>query len=187
MLRVHRRSEESTRCLTHFVSCVFVVVSLSSCQGDDKQGRRPIGGASASAGESESNAPEASDPKLPLAARKALDEGNTAYRAKQLDAALVKYREAAVAAPQHAAPWFGIYMAANEMKNTPLADSAMARVKALSDNPTALDAHTTVTSPTGGLDSSAGGMPAGHPPTKLAMPPGHPTGAAGDSVKRKRM
>jgi hypothetical protein len=76
-----------------------------------------------------------------------------------------------VAAPTHAAPWFGVYMAANALKNTALADSAMARVKALSSDPAALNAHTEAMSAT---PAAAGPLPPGHPSTQRPLPPGHP-------------
>jgi hypothetical protein len=167
---------KSTRSATRLAACALALVGLTACKSEKQKGPQASGGANASPGAS------ASSPKLPLAAMNALDEGNKAYRAKQLDVALAKYREAAVVAPQHAAPWFGIYMAANEMKNTALADSAMVRVKSLSADPAALDAHATVTSANGGLDTASRGMPAGHPATKLVMPSGR-----ADSVKRTRM
>jgi len=131
--------------------------------------------------------------KLPLAAIAALDSGNAAYRAKKLEIALAKYRDAAAAAPQHAAPWFGIYMVANEMKNAALADSAMARVKAISNDPAALSAHSEVTANKPGLlpPPSSGTLPEGHPSTQ-PMPGGHPKyklvdPKTVDSVKRTRM
>lgn len=131
--------------------------------------------------------------KLPLAARLALDSGNAAYRAKQLDVALSNFRQASVAAPQHAAPWFGIYMVANEMKNAALADSAMARVRELSGDKSALDAHAEVTAAPAGLlpPPSSSTLPSGHP-TSEAAPAGHPkyklvSPEKVDSVKRTRM
>lgn len=191
MLHIDRHHAQSTRTLTrtlsHTAACALLVAGLSACADDDKKGRQPLGDAGAAANASSSGTGETGNPALPLAALNALEEGNVAYRAKQLDVALVKYREAALAAPAHAAPWFGIYMAANELKNTQLADSAMAQVKLLSANPAALDAHATVTSPTGGLNAAEGGMPAGHPTTKVQLPAGHPAPAPTDSTKRTRM
>jgi hypothetical protein len=171
------------RSVTRLAAGALVLAGLTACTRDDQQGRQSIG----DAGAATSSASGAGNPALPLAAVTALDEGNQAFRAKKLDVALVKYREAAVAAPQHAAPWFGIYMAANEMKNTALADSALAHVKSLSADPAALNAHMTVTSPSRGLEAPSGGMPDGHPATKLVMPNAHPAAAPKDSVKRTRM
>ncbi|CAN5488451.1 hypothetical protein BH09GEM1_BH09GEM1_10730 [soil metagenome] len=50
-------------------------------------------------------------------ANAALDTGNALYRKKQYAAALIHYREAAELAPQHAAPFFGIYMVARATGN----------------------------------------------------------------------
>ena len=146
---------------------VLVIVTLVACGKSDTSGRQLLGtppnaGASPSGG--------ASGPQLPLAAMNALEAGNAAYRAKQFDVALARYREAAVAAPAHAAPWFGVYMVANEMKNTALADSAMGNVKALSADPAALGAHAKVTSK---MTTGAGG--AGHPSATPELPTGHPS------------
>ena len=107
---------------------------------------------------------------LPIDAKTALDFGNTAYREKRYDDALLSYRAAAAVAPEHAAPWFGLYMVAGAMKNTALADSAMARVKALSENPAALSDHANAAA----APSSAGALPPGHP-SAPALPPGHPS------------
>lgn len=89
----------------------------------------------------QNSAPEPAGPILSPAAKVALDAGNAAYRAKQFDAAITRYREASAASPDHAAPWFGIYMAASELKNKALADSAMAKVNALSSDAAALNTH----------------------------------------------
>jgi hypothetical protein len=62
-------------------------------------------------------------------AKSALDSGNALYRKKQFAAALVHYREASELAPQHAAPFFGIYMVARATGNTAMADSALAAIR----------------------------------------------------------
>lgn len=115
--------------------------------------------------------------QLPLTAIAALDAGNAAFREKQLDKAIAHYREAAVAAPDHAAPWFGLYMAASELKDTALADSAMARVKALSADTSAYNAHADALLPPAGSGTpsahpSSSPLPSGHPTTPV-LPPGH--------------
>ena len=58
-------------------------------------------------------------------AKAALDSGNALYRAHKYDAALAAYRAASALAPAHAAPYYGIYMAANALGRKPLADSAL--------------------------------------------------------------
>ncbi|MBL0172054.1 MAG: hypothetical protein IPP90_15285 [Gemmatimonadaceae bacterium] len=174
----------------------LALISMVACGTSDTAGRQPIGSVSDAAS---AEPTDASGPKLPLAALNALNAGNTAYRAKQFDVALASYREAAVAAPAHAAPWFGMYMVASEMKNTALADSAMGHVKSLSADPSALGAHAKVTSE---MTTGAGGsghpsaaspnLPAGHPSTQ-PLPSGHPSTIApltprksADSVGRSR-
>jgi hypothetical protein len=166
----------SSRFLLGALSSV-VVLSGVACGRQDTDGPPSSGAATASTASTNS-----AEPALPAAAIAALDAGNVAYRAKEFDAALAKYREAALAAPQHAAPWFGIYMVANDVKNVALADSAMARVKSLSADPAALDAHVEVS------NAKTNGVPSGHPSTTIkmpsgqpstqALPPGHPTPAA---------
>ena len=69
---------------------------------------------------------------LPPAARTALDRGNAEFRAKKYDTALESYREAARAASGNAAPYYGIYMAAQKLGKTSLADSASKLIQVLS-------------------------------------------------------
>jgi hypothetical protein len=69
---------------------------------------------------------------LPPAARTALDRGNAEFRAKKYQAALESYREAARAASGNATPYFGIYMAAQKLGQTSLADSASKLIQVLS-------------------------------------------------------
>ena len=138
-------------------ACVVMV----ACASDDAP-KVPLGAAAPV-----TEAPAAGGVPLPDAAKDLLDAGNFAYRAKQFDVAIAKYREAAAAAPKHAAPWFGVYMAATAMNNSALADSANERVQALSADASALNAH---------ADAAArpGALPPGHPSTEAQLPPGHP-------------
>ena len=142
-------------------ACVFG--TLVACDNSDAAGRQPLGTVP------EAAAATPDSPTLPPAALTALDAGNVAYRARQFDVALANYRHAAAAAPMHAAPWFGIYMVANDMKNTALADSAMMQVKNLAADPAALDAHAEVS------NAQSHAMPSGHPSTTRRLPSGHPT------------
>lgn len=64
----------------------------------------------------------------PLAAAQ-LDSGNVAFRAQRYDEALAYYRAATIAVPQHASPWYGIYMVAQATGNQGLADSASRAVR----------------------------------------------------------
>ena len=138
-------------------------IALVACSTSDATPRQALGDVARTAA--------GSGAVLPLAAKNALDAGNTAYRARQYALAIDKYREAAIEAPAHAAPWFGVYMAANELKNSALADSAMARVKELSADPGALGAHAEVIATSG---SAGDALPPGHPATPSQLPAGHP-------------
>lgn len=147
-------------------AAVFAAVLFAAaCGSSEAAGRQSLGGTE---GDSADLVARAAESKLPLSATAALDAGNAAYRAKQLDQAIAHYREATVIAPGHVAPWYGVFMAANEMKNTVLADSAMTRVKALSSDPSAYQAHAEAVSP-----AAMPELPAGHPTTQ-PLPPGHP-------------
>jgi len=63
------------------------------------------------------------------AARAALDSGNALYRKKAYAEALAQYRAASALAPQHAAPYFGIYMVARATRDSAMADSALAAIR----------------------------------------------------------
>jgi hypothetical protein len=63
------------------------------------------------------------------AARAALDSGNVLYRKKAYAGALAQYRAASALAPQHAAPYFGIYMVARATRDSAMADSALAAIR----------------------------------------------------------
>jgi len=70
-------------------------------------------------------------------AKAAIDSGNVLFRAKAYDQALVQYQRSAQLAPTESAPLLGILMVADVTKNAKLADSTLARVRAL--NPGAAD------------------------------------------------
>lgn len=63
------------------------------------------------------------------AARAALDSGNASYRKKAYAEALGHYREASSLAPQHPAPFFGIYMVGRATNDRAMADSALADIR----------------------------------------------------------
>ena len=66
---------------------------------------------------------------LPLEAQAALDRGNAAFRAHDYEGALTAYRLAATHAPDQAAPWFGVYLVAQQLGRPALADSALRAVR----------------------------------------------------------
>lgn len=143
---------------------LLALILLPSCSPSSSDGRAPLAGGS-TASDVQARATEA---KLPLEAVRVLDAGNLAYREQRHVDAVAHYRDAAALAPENAAPWFGIYMAAIAMNDTALADSAMARVNALSANPSAFEAHANATKPAGAPSDSAAPAPI------HALPPGHP-------------
>jgi tetratricopeptide (TPR) repeat protein len=67
---------------------------------------------------------------LAPAAQALLDSGNVLFRAGKHAEALALYRAAASSAPAHAAPWYGVSMAARALGDSALADSAMMLVRA---------------------------------------------------------
>jgi hypothetical protein len=114
----------------------------------------------------------ASGPVLPSAAASHLDSGNVAFRGKAYDDALRHYRAAADAAPEHAAPWYGVFMVGEATKNKSLADSATAMVAQRSGGGGLAD--TAMAKAHSGTGAMPGALPPDHPPTN-ALPPGHPT------------
>ena len=82
------------------------------------------------ASDSEAKMVEAAHALLGPEAKAALDTGNTLYRKKDYANALTAYRHASDLAPQHTAPFFGIYMVAGATNNKLLADSALAAIRA---------------------------------------------------------
>jgi hypothetical protein len=62
-------------------------------------------------------------------ARAALDSGNAQYKAGKYAEALKSYRQSSSLAPLNAAPFFGIYMAAEKLGMKALADSASTEIK----------------------------------------------------------
>jgi hypothetical protein len=155
------------------VLAVAACVVTAACSGDAAP-KVPLGEAAPAASEAQTGS--VANP-LPPAAMGLLEAGNNAYRAKQFDVAIAKYREAAAAAPKHAAPWFGVFMAASASGNTALADSASARVQMLSADTSALTAHTDAASGAAlppGHPTAGAKLPPGHPDPKAQLPPGHP-------------
>lgn len=106
---------------------LIAVSPLLLAVGCSKQAppKTPLGQMSAAATDSTVNPHTTMSPE----ARAALDSGNAQYRAGRYTAALASYRKSADLAPLNAAPFFGIYMAAEKLGNKKLADSASAEIK----------------------------------------------------------
>jgi hypothetical protein len=100
-----------------------------ACAGDDGP-RVPLNQVQGQSGTLPPGHPQLDGtPAISVAARSALDSGNAAFRQKNYDGALRFYRDAARAAPNHASPWFGIFMVAEATGNTALRDSAKREVQ----------------------------------------------------------
>jgi len=109
----------STRTLA---AATLAIAGMVACSRTPDQPKLPL-----------AQTPSASPAQTPRdalsdAARAALDLGNTEYRAGRFDQALVAYRDAVKAAPDNAAPYFGIYMTAKKLGNAALADSASGEI-----------------------------------------------------------
>lgn len=134
---------------------VAVLALLGACAGPDQSSSLPLGAGGSSGTPMQ---------KLPLAVKAALDSGNSAMRADDYPRAIAQYRLATAGAPDHPAPWFGLYMAAKEANNLALADSAMLVVRRLTADSSVLPAHKEVAD--AAMPPHSGPvMPAGHPAT----------------------
>ena len=120
------------------VVAVALCVSASSCAKDDGP-RTPLRQFQEGTGALPSGHPplDASAP-LSRTASAALDSGNAAFRVKNYELALRLYREAAVAAPTHASPWFGIFMVGEATGDHVLRDSAKREVQKRTVDPPAV-------------------------------------------------
>ncbi len=111
----------------HWAPGLLIVAGLMACSRTNDLPKTPLGQVTA-------GQPAAAEQStVPPAVRAALDRGNAEFRAAKYDAALTSYREAARAAPGDPAPYFGIYMAAQKLGKTALADSASKLIQVLSD------------------------------------------------------
>jgi hypothetical protein len=106
------------------LAAVFIA---AACSGKEAP-KQPLGTAAPGAINVDTSAgARANNPHvvLPPAAKAALDSGNARFKAKDYEGALAKYLAAANLAPANAAPFYGIYMAAEKLGRKSLADSAM--------------------------------------------------------------
>lgn len=161
------------------VAAVLIAVAAGACSKPDGAGTgaaspTPGGPATAAApSASPGSAPGMGGaPEIPDSVRIPLDRANAAFRAARYDEALEGYRAAAAAAPDEAAPWYGVYMVAQATKDQALADSAMAAVRARARG-AGMSGDTMLSRAHDGTAAPGGGLPGGHPPVGGA-PPGHP-------------
>jgi len=104
---------------------VLATVTLA-CSPKEEAPKVPLG--QATVGDSV-RAATAAHALIGPAAKAALDSGNAYFRRKAYPQALAQYRIASSLAPQHAAPFFGIYMVARATNNVAMADSALADIR----------------------------------------------------------
>lgn len=154
----------ATRALL-LASCV--VAAACGANGTDSP-KQPLGSAAA-APVSDAPAPDQLPAGMTPLSVAHLDSGNVAFRARQYDQAMVYYRKAVADVPDHAAPWYGIFMVAQATKNSALADSATNAIAAR----------------TGGKDLLANGMMNNHKggETPSGLPADHPNVKAGQTSK----
>ncbi len=136
-------TEYSQRALRALVAG-FAVALVVGCSVSKEPPKVPLAGASTAATQAGDTANPHAD-RLPPAARKAIDLANAQFRAGKYDEALKSYREAAKAAPDNSAAYFGIYMVAQKKGDKALADSALKVISAASglNDSTVRDVHAT--------------------------------------------
>ena len=110
------------RCLLPL--CVAGVTA--ACSGTESSPKIPLGQVASA---DSARAVEAAHAIIGPAARAALDSGNMLFRQRAYAAALVHYRAASSLAPQHPAPFFGIYMVARAIHDSAMADSALTAIR----------------------------------------------------------
>ena len=111
---------------TFLVACT---IAFAACAGGDEGSEVPLAQAGAQAASDSAAEVAAAHAMLGPEAQAAVDSGNALFRKQQYTPALAQYRIAAAAAPQNAAPLFGIYMVASAVSNASLADSALAEIR----------------------------------------------------------
>lgn len=102
------------------------VLLPAACVRDADVAKAPLG-AAATAG-----APGAAgraSPVMPAEGQAAIDAGNAAVRRKDYAAAQAAFEKAAKMAPDHAAPWFGLYIVAQARNDAKAADAALAEIR----------------------------------------------------------
>ena len=112
---------------------VVAAVGVLACGKKDDASKIPLGANAKMPADSVHKgmvAPAGVAPELTAASKAALDSGNALFRKKAFADALAQYRKAAAGSPGHASPAYGIYMVARATNNVPLADSALADIRA---------------------------------------------------------
>lgn len=93
-------------------ACLLTLsIALGACTPGEDAIETPAGSDSAS---------------MPAEVQAKVDSGNLAYRADDFESALAYFRSALEDAPDRPAPLYGVYLAATELGDSALADSAAA-------------------------------------------------------------
>ena len=112
--------------LRRWLVVVAAAVAPSACKVRQEAPKIPL--AQAAAADS-ARAVAAAHGGIGPEARAMLDSGNRLFRKKDYAGALVQYRAASALEPQHAAPFFGMYMVARATHDSASADSALAAIR----------------------------------------------------------
>lgn len=106
------------------VACAALIGALAGCRSDAGPPDDQATGSIDSTAWQKARA-------LPAGVAAALDSGNSAFRAGDLEAARAQYRRATELGPDVSAAWFGLSMSERRIGNAASADSAMERVRQL--------------------------------------------------------
>jgi len=154
-------------------STLLACLTTAACADSPRDARATEGAATRPAATGQRDG--GSRAELSADAAAALDRANAEFRAGRYEAALAAYRGAAVHAPDHAAPWYGVYMVARATRDAALADSAMSAIRARTPSASGFSDSALARMHAGGAATTPGGaLPPGHPAvTPKAMPRGH--------------
>jgi hypothetical protein len=145
------------------LAIVLGLLAAIACKGSDEAGRVPLGDINATGNTAAAGGAGGGGATLPPAVRAQLDSGNAAYRThRRYDVALRHYRAAAEMAPNHPAPFYGIWMAARALGRSAVADSAMSRIRTLSPRGAAV-IDSAPSDPHANPGAGRGKLPSGHP------------------------
>lgn len=140
----------------HIVTGLALALILGACTGKEEKGT-PLGAVLQE---------NVTRQEMPAGGRASLDAGNELFRQKKYQEALARYRAAATEMPASPAPWFGISMVAVKLDNRALADSARAKIEAISPDAALTDSHLQQMHEKAAQSAPPGAaMPGGHPPT----------------------
>lgn len=107
---------------SRFALAVLAAALVLGCARDDDPPMVPLGAP---------NEQGAAGPTITGEAKVALDSGNVLFRTRSYDLALEQYRRSAALIPNDVTPLMGVLMVAQATNDSRLADSTMARIRAI--------------------------------------------------------